>query len=114
MLSNTQRQTGQITLDFSTETPNARRAWSDVMQTLEENKCQTRLLYPAKLPFNIDGETKIFQDKNTFKQYLSINQAQQRFLKGKLKHKEGTFTKKATYSSSQNKTKQTKWRELYT
>jgi hypothetical protein len=29
------------------------------------------LLYPAKLSINIDGETKIFQDKTKFKQYLS-------------------------------------------
>ena len=61
----------RITPDFSTETMKARRAWSEVMQTLREHKCQPRLLYPAKLSINIDGETKIFQDKTKFKQYLS-------------------------------------------
>ena len=49
----------RITPDFSTETMKARRAWSEVMQTLREHECQPRLLYPAKLSINIDGETKI-------------------------------------------------------
>jgi hypothetical protein len=53
----------RITPDFSTETMKARRAWSEVMQTLREQKYQHRLLYLEKLPINIDGETKIFQDK---------------------------------------------------
>ena len=53
----------RITPDFSTETMKARRAWSEVMQTLREHKCQPRLLYPAKLSITIDGETKIFHDQ---------------------------------------------------
>jgi hypothetical protein len=36
----------------------ARRFWTDVTQTLREHKCQSRLLYPAKLSITIDGETK--------------------------------------------------------
>jgi hypothetical protein len=32
--------------DFSTETMKARRAWSNVVQTLIEHRCQPRLLYP--------------------------------------------------------------------
>jgi hypothetical protein len=58
----------RITLDSSTETMKARRAWSVVMQTLKEYKCHPRLLYPEKLSRNqnipgqtqIDGETKTF------------------------------------------------------
>jgi hypothetical protein len=42
----------------------ARRPWVDVIQTLREHKCQPRLLYPAKLSITIDGETKVFHDKN--------------------------------------------------
>jgi hypothetical protein len=30
---------------------------------LIENKCQLRLLYPAKLTITIDGETKVFHKK---------------------------------------------------
>ena len=39
----------RITPDFSPETIRARRAWTDVIQTLREHKCQPRLLYPIKL-----------------------------------------------------------------
>ena len=86
----------RITPDFSTETMKARRAWSEVMQTLREHKCQPRLLYPAKLSINIDGETKIFQDKTKFKQYLSTKQPLQRTLEVKLQHNEGTYINKKT------------------
>ena len=61
----------RITPDFSTETMKSRRSWTDIIQTLREHKCQHRLLYPAKLSITIDGETKIFHDKNKFTQYLS-------------------------------------------
>ena len=53
----------RITQVLSKETMKARRLWSDVIQILREHKCQPRLLCPAKLSINIDGENKIFQDK---------------------------------------------------
>jgi hypothetical protein len=81
----------RITPDFSTETMKARRSWAYVIQTLKEHKCQPRLLYPAKLSINIDGETKRFHDKNKFTQYLSTNPALQRIIDGKLQHKEGNY-----------------------
>jgi hypothetical protein len=59
-----------------------------VMQTLREHKCQPRLIYPAKLSINIDGENKIFQDKTKFKQYLSTNSVLQRILNTKTKIKQ--------------------------
>jgi predicted ribosome quality control (RQC) complex YloA/Tae2 family protein len=39
----------RITPDTSPETMKARRSWTHVIQTLRENKCQHRLIYPAKL-----------------------------------------------------------------
>jgi hypothetical protein len=74
----------RITPDFLTETMKARRAWSEVMQTLREHKCQPRLLYPEKLSINIEAENKIFQDKTKFKQYLSTNPALQKIPEEKL------------------------------
>jgi hypothetical protein len=44
----------KITADFSTETLRARRDWSEVFQTLNENNFNPRILYPAKLSFKID------------------------------------------------------------
>jgi hypothetical protein len=81
----------RITPDFSPETMKARRSWTDVIQTLREHKCQPKQLYPAKLSINIDGETKVFHDKNKFIQYFSTNPALQRIIKGKLQHKEGNY-----------------------
>jgi hypothetical protein len=42
-----------------------------------------------KLSITIEGETKVFHDKTKFTQYLSMNPALQRIIKGKLQHKEG-------------------------
>jgi hypothetical protein len=58
----------------------ARRSWTDVIQTLREHKCHPRLLYPAKLSFTIDGETKVFHDKTKFTQYLFTNPALHRII----------------------------------
>ena len=62
------------------------------MQTLREQKCQPRLLYPEKLSITIDGDTKIFYDITQFTQYLSINPDLQRIIGGKHQHKEGNYT----------------------
>jgi hypothetical protein len=67
----------RITPDFSPEAMKARRSCRDGIQKLREQKCQPRLLYPAKLSITIDGETKLFHDKNKFKQFLSMNPALQ-------------------------------------
>ena len=67
----------RITPNFSTETMKARRSWTDIMQTLREHKFQPKLQYLAKLSITIDGETKIFQEKTKFTQYLTTNLALQ-------------------------------------
>jgi len=82
----------RIIPEFSQETVKARRSWADVIQTLREQKCQTKLLYSAKLSINIDGETKIFHDKTKFTQYLSTNPVLLRIINGKLQHKERNYT----------------------
>jgi hypothetical protein len=40
-----------------------RRSKVDIIQTQREHKCQTRLIYPAKLSITIGRETRIFHDK---------------------------------------------------
>lgn len=86
----------RITPDFSTETMKARRAWTDIMQTLREHRCQPRLLYPAKLSVLIDGENKIFNDKNKFQQYLQTNPALQKTLEGKIQPKKASYIQENT------------------
>ena len=78
-----------ITPEFSPQTMKARRAWTDVIQTLREHKCQPRLLYPAELSITIDGETKVFHDKTKFTHYLSTNPALQRKITEKKQYKDG-------------------------
>jgi hypothetical protein len=78
-----------MTPDFSPETIKARRSWTDVIQTLREQKGQPRLLYPAKLSISIDGETKMIHDKTKFTQYHSTNPALRRIIYEKHQHKEG-------------------------
>jgi hypothetical protein len=69
----------------------AGRSWTDVIQTLREHKFQSRLLYPTKLSITIDGETKILHDKTKVIQYLSMNPALQRIIKGKHQHKDRNY-----------------------
>ena len=82
----------RITPDLSMETTKARRSWVDVLQKLRDHGCKPRLLYPAKLAFTINGENKIFQDKNRFKQYVATNPALQEILEGKPQTKEDNNT----------------------
>jgi hypothetical protein len=36
-----------------------------------ERNCQPRLVYPAKLSFLIEGETKIFHNKEKLKEFVN-------------------------------------------
>ena len=60
-----------------------RRASTDVMKTLKEQKCQRRGLYPAILSITIDGESKLVLEKNNF----STKPALQRIVNGKQQQK---------------------------
>jgi hypothetical protein len=44
----------RIIPDFSSETLKSRRSWAVVLQTIKDQRCQHRLLYPAKLSITID------------------------------------------------------------
>ena len=73
------------------ETMKARRSWIEVLQKLRDHGCKPRILYPAKLSFTINGENKIFQDKNKFKQFVATNPALQKVIEGKSQHKESNI-----------------------
>jgi hypothetical protein len=94
------REKGQVTYkgrlirstpDFLLDTMTVRRSWADVIQTLREHKCQLRLLHSAKFSITIDGETKVFHDKNKFTEYLYTNPALQRIKNRKLQPREGNY-----------------------
>jgi hypothetical protein len=75
------------------ETLKARRAWSEVFQTMNENNFNPRILYPAKLSFKIDGVIKVFHDKQKLEQYITINPQRKRSKKttegGEISHAHG-------------------------
>jgi hypothetical protein len=95
----------RITPDFSPETMEARRYWTDVIQTLREHKCQPRLLYPAKHSITTYGETKVFHNKTKFTHYLSMNPVLQRIITEKNQYKDGNRALEKARKQSHNKPK---------
>jgi hypothetical protein len=75
-------KTIKITTYFSMETLKVRRAWSEVFQALNENNFNTRILYPAKLSFKIDGIIKVFHDIQKPTQYITQKPLLQKILQG--------------------------------
>jgi hypothetical protein len=70
----------KITVDFSMKTIKARRAWSEVPQSLNENNFSPWILYPAKLSFKINGAIKIFHDKQKLQLYMTTKPPLQKIL----------------------------------
>ena len=53
----------RLAADFSKETLQARRGWTEVFQVVKGKDLYPRLLYPAKLSFRMEGQIKCFPDK---------------------------------------------------
>ena len=74
----------RLTADLSTETWQARKGWQDIFRVLNEKNMQTRILYPARLSFRIEGEIKSFQDRQKLKEYVTSKPVLQEILMGTL------------------------------
>ena len=48
-----------LSADFSKETLQARRGWSEVFEVMKGKDLHPRLLYPAKLSFRMEGQIKV-------------------------------------------------------
>ena len=48
----------RLTAELSTETWQARKGWQDILRVLNEKNMQPRILYPARLPFRMEGEIR--------------------------------------------------------
>jgi len=59
----------RLSADFSTETLQARREWQEIFKVLKRNNMQPRILYPTRISFKIEGEIKIFSNKQKLKEY---------------------------------------------
>ena len=63
----------RLSADFSKETLQARKDWQEVFKVIKSKDLQPRLLYPAKLSFRIEGQTKCFPDKVMLKELSSLS-----------------------------------------
>ena len=62
----------RLSADFSKETLQAGRGWQEICKVMKSRDLQVRLLYPAKIPFRIEGQIKIFPDKEKLKESIII------------------------------------------
>ena len=74
----------RISADVSTETLQARRERQEIFKVLKGKNMQTRILYPARISFKIEGEIKIFPNKQKLKEYRNTKPRLKEILKGLL------------------------------
>ena len=67
--------------DFSAEALQARREWHDILNVMKGQNIQPRLLYPARLSFWFEGESKSFTDKQQLRAFSTTNPDLQQILK---------------------------------
>ena len=65
----------RITADLSVETVQARREWQDILKVMKEKNIQPRLLYPARISFRSEGESKSFTDKQKPREFSTTKSA---------------------------------------
>ena len=51
----------RLSADFSTETLQARWDWHEIFKVIKSKDLQTRLLYPPRLSFKMEGEIRASQ-----------------------------------------------------
>ena len=51
------------------------------MKVMKGKNLQSRLLYPARIPFRFEGEIKSFRDKQKLKEFSTTKLALQQMLK---------------------------------
>ena len=54
----------RLVTDLSSETWQARKEWQEIFNVMNRKHVQLRILYPASLSFRIEGEIKVFPNKN--------------------------------------------------
>ena len=70
-----------LSADLSEETLQSRREWHDIFKVLKGKNLQNRILYPARLSFQIEGERKNFSDKQKLREFIIIRPAAWKMLK---------------------------------
>ena len=57
----------RVAADLSTETWQARKKWQEIFNVMNRKNMQARILFPASLSFRIEGEIKVFPNKQKLK-----------------------------------------------
>ena len=91
-----------LTADFSAETLQAKREWQDVFKVLKGKNLQPRLLYPARISFKIDGETKSFSDKQKLREFSTTKPALQQRIKELIQSRNRREEKRSAKSTPNN------------
>ena len=78
----------RLSADLSKETLQARKGWKEVFKVMKSKDLQSRLLYPAKLSFRIEGQIKCFPDKVKLKEFIITKPLLYELLKGLIYEKE--------------------------
>ena len=72
----------RLVTDLSTDTWQARKEWQEIFIVMNRKNMQPRILYPASLSFRIEGEIKIFPNKQKLKEVITTKRALQEILRG--------------------------------
>ena len=72
----------RLVTNLSTETWQARKEWQEIFNVMNRKHMQPRILYPASLSYRIEGEIKVFQNKQKLKEFVTTKPALQEILRG--------------------------------
>ena len=72
----------RLSADFSKETLQTIRGWKEVFEVIKDKDQHSRLLYPAKLSFGMEGHIKCFPDKVELKEFIITKPLFYEMLKG--------------------------------
>ena len=72
----------RLSADFSKETLQVRRGWKELFQVMKGKDLHSRLLYPAKVAFRMEGQIKCFPDKVKLKEFIITKTLLYEMLKG--------------------------------
>ena len=71
----------KLSADFSAETLQARREWHIIFKVMKRKTLQPRILYPARLSFTFNRESKSFTGKEKLREFSTTRPALQQMLK---------------------------------
>ena len=72
----------RLSADFSEQDLQARRGWKEVLKVKKGKDLHPRLLYPAKLSFQMEGQIKCFPDKVKLKEFIITKPLLYEMIKG--------------------------------